>query len=518
MKNNFDDIIQEKVHNHESYVPADVWNNISRENRKTKRRIVFFWLAMGILLSTASIVGYRYYSNNNNHQIHFADKSTAPAQDQLTDHTSVSSEIKDLYDKKSEQQQAASTIADDKPASTTDHNTAKNTIEISGQNATAIQKVTPATAKSNTTSTIAPGNVDSQPNAKTANGNNSTARRKKQKTINNHAEVNISSPLTDEDIAQATNKSSVSPIESNQQIKTNNTEIAEVKLNKNATPVPVIGNNPAKSQANVTELKKIANTPDKKLPGKNKNNKWGWYADASVTAIFPTQQYDPNITFNRTLFSKDGKSTFTGKLMNSKLLQSQAYSVAIRKQLNNKLSLSIGFRYLQIKEKLSIEGIQKNTMYKYVDRLIDNANTTPTLVRDTIGILLEGTKHIDATNGYRFFGMPIAIQYNVLQHNKWSLSLAGGVQFNLFSNYRNEINRNSSSPYINSTQQTNTTNSLSASFFGSLRIGRSLNNRLEIFAAPSYTYTPGEQKVKNALINKKIQQPGFGIGVSYKLK
>lgn len=66
--------------------------------------------------------------------------------------------------------------------------------------------------------------------------------------------------------------------------------------------------------------------------------------------------------------------------------------------------------------------------------------------------------------------------------------------------------------------QSNATSSVGLDMYAGLRIEKVLGKRLAFFAMPSLRFNVKEYKIKNSLINKKIQQASLSFGLSIKLK
>ena len=174
-------------------------------------------------------------------------------------------------------------------------------------------------------------------------------------------------------------------------------------------------------------------------------------------------------------------------------------------------------QWLQLKEQVMIKGTETNTKYSIVDRLVDNING-PQLISDTVETVSEGIRTINAVNSYSFFSVPVFVQYNFIQNKSWSFGAVGGMFINVFSNYQNEINKNNPVDLVNVSQTIPDKNKVSFSLYAGLRVAAMLNKRLQIFGLPSINWSLNNQGVKNNLINQKIHQAGFSVGLSYKIK
>ncbi|MEO8770983.1 MAG: hypothetical protein ABI402_12875, partial [Ferruginibacter sp.] len=265
----------------------------------------------------------------------------------------------------------------------------------------------------------------------------------------------------------------------------------------------------------------MATTPIENKKEKNAVNKpakkHAWFIDAGVSPVLPIQQYDKAVTFDRKQVTDNNTSVFSGKLASTSMNASVAYSIVVRRELSKKFFVGLGLQYLKLNEQITISGTETNTKYTIVDRLINSVGG-PQLVSDTVVTVTEGNRKIAATNSYTFLTVPVFIQYDFIKKQSWSLGVVAGAYINVYGKYINEINRNHDAQLTASTQSNNEKSSIGAALYGGFRFGKRINKRLELFGTPSLTWALGRQNIKNSLINKKIQQAGFNIGLSYKLK
>ncbi|MEO6670590.1 MAG: hypothetical protein ABIN36_13990 [Ferruginibacter sp.] len=264
----------------------------------------------------------------------------------------------------------------------------------------------------------------------------------------------------------------------------------------------------------------VATTPVENKIEKNAVNKPGtkhaWFVDAGVSPVLPIQQYDKAATFSRKQVLSNNVTLFSGKLTGTSMDAAVAYSIALRRELGKRISVGAGLQYLKLNEQVTISGTETNTKYTIVDRLVDNIGG-PQLISDTIATVTQGNRKIAATNSYTFLSVPVFIQYDFIKKQEWSLGVVAGAYINVLSNYTNEINRNHDAQLTASSQSGQQKSSIGVALYGGFRFGKQITKKLELFGTPSITWALGTQNTKNSLLNKKIQQAGLNIGLSYKL-
>lgn len=553
----FDDIIKQKANEHVAPVPQDAWDNIMKE--KKKKRFVFFWWFIGILLCGLSIVGaYTYNSYKNNKNIAATSKKTSPLATINNKNivspdksTSLKEEPISSYDNNAKTITTTDEINTVAPGNEEGKEKQQDTKNIPPgkekiipvENKQRIKPVENTTGTTITKETVIQKNNDTgKHRTKRSIPVNSSI---KETALNNKASIKED----DESIAGKKKIQVKEKGKSRLNVRAGETDIAEEKQTTKKDEPATIETTDEKTasidqQASTDNLKEdLKNTtvqsPVKKdlavdsvaskqlhtPPVENKKaqaninkpaKKHSWFIDLGVAPVLPIQQYDKTTTFTRTLQSGNDLSVFSGKLVNTKIDPSVAFSLSARRELNKRTSIGIGLQYLQLKEEVSISGTEINTKYTVVDRLI-NGIGGPQLINDTIKVVTQGDRKITATNSYVFFTIPVFVQHDLIQKHSWSLSAVGGVYINLYGKYKNAINENSTAQLTASSQTKNQNSSVGFALYGGFRVAKKITNRWDLFATPSVTWALGRQNIKNSLLDKKIQQAGLNIGLSYKL-
>ncbi len=549
--NSFDDIIQQKANDHKAPVPADAWDNIEKKERK-KRRVFFFWWTSAALLLGLLIIGYYNYEGNKsskqivlskteskatNNEIEKIDNTGKDKSNQQQDAGNITAKSNQQQDVEKTTTENALTNASVPEKQVTggklDTNTGKGLIDNKVDRVEQHKKQT--TSKTNVPANA--GNKQNKTNSsekwfgKDINGNNEkevlavqkkTVKKDKGKasikTETGETGIATESKKENNDVAVNDTKENEKNIPQQKQIIDDkkeliditrpepvNTELVKKELAVDSTKTTIASTAPDENKKQTSPLKK------------KQAKKHAWFLDVAATPILPVQQYDKAVSFNRTLFSNNVKSAFVGNLVKTDINPSVAFSLSLRRSLSKKFFAGIGVQYLQLKEDITIKGTETNTKYEVVDRIV-NGNNGPQLVSDTIEVVTGGERSISATNSYRFISIPVFVQYNFVQNRSWSLGMVAGTFINVFSNYRNEIDKHSSASLVNISQTIADKNKVSFSLYGGLRAGKMLGRRVEIFGLPSINWALGNQSVKNSMINKKIQHAGMSVGISYKLK
>ena len=511
------DIIRQKANGRGDIVPPDAWDNIKR--KKKKKYIGFFWWSGGSLLVMLMLAVYfnpQEFSETkiiqeSRKQV-YIDKAPKVVQanskglsgverneteskkvftsgDKINDHI-----IDDIHTNDNSCPQSPN-IKISLPSSAT------KTRQVNK----ASNKIDPiADPKSDTTNAFVSRKSKSFSNQKSGSKIRTTAagtgELPEAVNINKDAQPLLSGNNIMVDILPAVNEN-IMHKEKTDGIKHElalNTPVVDTFLKKTIVTMPGETRNESKM------VKKVA-------------GKKPWFVDFAVSPVFAFQQYDHSVSLNRTLLSNAGKSAFKGNIGRSYIPPSLAFSVGFRKAINNKSSIKIGIQYLQLNEKIRVGGIQTFTQVN-IDNNQMNYNDDGLLVADTTIVVLQSKRDFSAINRYVFFTVPVSFQCKILQRQSWSLGVEAGLNLNVFTRYKNHINRNPDAPLVNVSQRMALHTKIGYAIFAAVRFGTSLNKRVELFALPSFSYSPIQQYIKNTLVNKKIHLAGIGVGISYQIK
>jgi hypothetical protein len=239
----------------------------------------------------------------------------------------------------------------------------------------------------------------------------------------------------------------------------------------------------------------------------------GRYCGDTIYAAASTTQQEL-LSVDRTTTIGMHKSEYKADNIKTQLQPSMMYSISVRKKINKRVHIGAGLQYGVIKEELTLSGKEINTEYRVVQRL-ENGSSGPFLRTDTVAVVTSGIRTIDAINSYRFFDIPLSLQYMLMEKPGLSLRLTAGVNLGLYSRYNNsiagELQAVTSSGTLSKQQST-----VRTEFFTGLRLSRPLFRGAEIFAEPYLRFNAG--KYANTVINNKsVHQVGMGIGLSFQL-
>jgi len=495
----FDDIIRDKANEHAAPVPPDAWDNIAK--KKKKRRFAFWWWGAGLLLMFG-ISGVWMYADRKTGSHAVADTTTMSTKDVTED------ESKNGLKSDGTEQLAVST---EPKFSIGESKQEENEIPAAtSSNVSAVKGSVSAKARAAITA-AATGNDNSNAVSVATRKSKKTGSRSKWK----QQPGSIEEPADNKNHNNAVAEEVTAPklaTTMDQELPA----IADTKNNMAITSISVSMQPDTATTATVTAVDKTgrnenANNNTKQITTQNKQSKKRhWYVDAGCMPVVALQRYDVPVSFNRTLFLNNNLTQYNASLISTSIEPAVAFSVTVRKDISQKISIGTGLQYLMLKEKVSISGKETTTSYSTVQRLQNGV-----LVTDTVATVQEGIRSINAMNSYQLYSIPVFLQYGFLHSKQWNVSAAAGMYFNIAAHYQNSINDNATALLINSTGGNDGT-SLGYDLFTGIRLAKSFGTRLELFAMPSLRWSINNPVVKNSLINKTIHQAGLGLGMTYR--
>lgn len=240
-----------------------------------------------------------------------------------------------------------------------------------------------------------------------------------------------------------------------------------------------------------------------------------WFVEVSATALLPVQK-DDLLYLTRNTTTANQHASYTASDVQVVLQPGMAYTLALRKRVNNKLQLSLGLQYASLKEKIDLTGREERVTYEEVQRLVNGSNG-PEIIADTIATNSAGIRRIDALNSYQLLSVPVSVQYQLYQRSAWSLRLHGGVFFNIRAGYDNRIQGTLLATGTGGAHEPGSRSQTGFDLFAGVRLSRSLGS-WELFTESSFRYNLSRYNLTGMLNRKYIHQPGVTVGASFLLQ
>jgi hypothetical protein len=229
------------------------------------------------------------------------------------------------------------------------------------------------------------------------------------------------------------------------------------------------------------------------------------------------QEYKNPLFLRRTTIGTESRNVFTANSIKTTLMPSVAYTASILKDIKKRLVVGAGFQYMNLKEKISLSGTDTTTNFNIVKRLVSDP-VAPFLIDDTVSVITTGNRNINAQNNYTYINIPVFAQYQIAAKKKWALAVRGGINFNIKTTYKNEIQGSWIRKYATGDELPGNKTNVGVSFFGGMKGSLQIRQKLELFIMPVFTYQPGTYNLKNAVLNKRISSAGISVGLSFQIK
>lgn len=491
----FDHEVKQKMSGHEMPVPPGTWEAIAQKKRK--RRFFAFWWVAGVGVVLLGIIGGRAIINSKKETNDVAVNTRQKETVNFNDTPAMNEKAVNNY--YSDQQNTTATANNTAKTHTGERKEDKNDKEVLNDN----------TGPLNGTHTL----IDLEDNSSIEISPATIGKKKKQQVpvINNKpiGETDNSTIAGNQPESISDDQTRPVPVYAIRNMRV--IDKADL-INNNSENKMTIGEFIKKS---VSPDSAVANNVRESSSGLLKPKRPSWAIDIAVNSFMPVRQQQSLTAITRKTINPMHTAEFRADKISARLQPALSYSITLRKKINNRIGIGAGAQYAVIKEFISLSGKETNTHYSVVQRL-ENGGSGPRLVSDTIASVTTGTRVIDAVNSYRYFNMPLSLQYMLINRHDWSLQLNGGIDIGLYTKYHNSINgpliaENAAGP-IASKQN----NAIKTGFFTGLRFSQYLNRNIQWFAEPYLRFNAG--RYGNTIINNKaVHQAGLGVGLSFNI-
>jgi hypothetical protein len=488
----FDDLIRQKANSHEAPVPDTAWENIFPEEKKHRRPIL--WLFMIPLLMAGA--GYWMYIGQSTKKQITSSQTKNIQRQQDNKNQSTKESTTDVIANKTNQQ---------KPAA--DEAASSNAIVSPGNKNSHVTKEQKSIA-------ISSANGGTNPIEKTANKlvavNDSpgkTAEAIGTYPSSKNATANGQSP---DDLQTGDDKGSLEIATINDhQKQVENVAVASAS----ALALSTDRNEFEKADTTATiadsSTQELATT--KVVLPKISNPKWRLFAGSAVMAIVPGQTALTSLS--RSMEDVNGSHAYyTASSLKFSYQPSVLFGLGIQRNLGKRWAIGTGIQYQQIKEQISLSGVENRVDTLTIARLTTQ-NGIPVLINESIIDTSSGTRIIEARNSYRYVSVPIYAQYKLLQGRGAYLAIQMSAIVNVSGKYNNSIEGDFEKTFSPAAQ-----NFKHWGFDGqvSLVAAKKLGNRFEVFVAPTWRINKSKPADQN-LTNSYLHQLGLGFGLSYGL-
>ncbi len=197
-----------------------------------------------------------------------------------------------------------------------------------------------------------------------------------------------------------------------------------------------------------------------------------------------------------------------------------SYSVGFRigKPINNHFSIKSGLNFSQINEKFSYRTENEiRTTTVVTQRVIIRAPGDTTIISDTSTLQQIGFKNNQVKNRYRSIDLPILFGYQ-FGNEDFKIGLTAGVILNLTSWYQGMI-FDSSLTLLNISKPTEMVHkkNIGLGLYAGVSFAKRLNYSTQIFAEPYIRFNLSDMNRPGAAYKQKFSVGGLSLGVRFNL-
>jgi hypothetical protein len=538
----FDDIIKQKAQQREADVPADIWNSISNEKEKRKRPFIWFLFLM------LCMGGLGFFINIKIRESRVTDLAAEKANAGKVQGSTKHNQGKEVSANSIKSTASLNEIKKDELQTSQNINPAEIKIPLSAKNQTENSLV-----KSKKRAVIFDKHASF--NSKNRNAENNSASKKSKQVYSEiidattaKGETNIFTATRKTRNSKGTSKVNIlaGEMEVDQHVTNqDNSARDNVLVKEQSYPDNLMSDSSTLKQsqretvvmpeikssiqgtADSAAIKKIIvplkdstlKNIDEQVAKKEKvnNKKSGLKIEVAIAVVSPLQHYAQPLYIKRTLTTANVYADFKTDRVQSTIEQGMGFNIHLVKSINKRTEAGAGIAYLRFTEKIHLKGIESKTNYTLVQRLV----TGPTgsfLKEDTVSVVSKDSVTLNGRNVYNQLTMPVFIRYRIVNRNKWSCSITGGVNIDLIRMYHNDLPGKFETIYTSSTVSAAAKNSIGLGLSAGLHFSGLLYKKYQWLAATSFNYNLTPYTTNLLSSNKRIHLPGILVGISYQLK
>lgn len=235
-----------------------------------------------------------------------------------------------------------------------------------------------------------------------------------------------------------------------------------------------------------------------------------WYIEVFGSPDFAKKSIIRNNSINENYYNrKDSTESMEGAF---------TAGIRISKTLNDHILLKSGLQYSQINEQFKYRTENERRLTTVVTiRTIIRAPGDTVRIRDTSMLEQIGYRQQITHNRYRSIDVPVILSYE-WGGEKWKNSINAGVLLNLRSWQQGEMLDTSYIPvsFNKPTGQTFKTN-IGVGLYLGYSVFKSIGGKMDVFAEPYFRYNVSNMTTDKSLFTQKFNVAGLNLGIRYKL-
>lgn len=507
----FDKKVKTQMEDYESFVPENMWERITKEQEREKRRpIIWWWTAAGILILAGCIGIYIVQDikqKNNFHSDLNSLKSFQNNNDSQRNFTNVPGHINQLNNKKISTGYLLSSqeeLVNNGHAKSSKDNIKKQQLEPIPQTPATNDGVTKTSNLKEIKNNSSLKDVFVAKNRKSKFDYNQPSNKIRQNTISN---IKISSDEKagkHEHIDDEILSSNIIISEQEEEVRASISSYEEELLKFNELVRASLKRLLPKQllQANF-------NKPYIPCPTADKSRRNDWYIDIYASPLMQYKRLSNN-NISKSISNLD--SPFNKQL-------SFNAGINLVKNVSDNLLLKTGLQYNQFNELMRLTRINERKIITTVTvRSVIIAPGDTVHISDTSTIEQIGTIKRQVQNHYKQFDIPFIISYE-FGGKGLKLNANLGLIANIQSYYKGEIvdTLNQAASISNYKGNTLYKSNIGFGLYAGISFLKSFNNRTDLFIEPHARLNLGNMTTGAAWFKQKNIIAGISVGIRYKL-
>ena len=502
----FDSFVKDKLQDHQSKVPDDLWDKIIAEDER--KPIAFWWwnkyaMLVGLVL-LLSIAGITYYSFNikNNKQLAASTENKTNANDE--NKLDQNSNVKESNTATSNNEYSLNKEVDNNNISTTTNSSKLNETVANNEFESSKNKNLITNNKIDADNNKLAANENTVANT-SLNTNNKFGNKSFGKLLNNkQKQFNQKNKLLNNFTVGLNNDEKELPEASVSQKMFAAGNIANIENNLYKTN--------SLKDAKVLAIAKLFKGSDD-CPSTRGVFRKDFYIEGYAS---------PDFSFKTVSSTKAGNDNYLHKKDSSETMR-VGFTIGARfsKSITNNLLLKAGVQYSQFNEKFTLRTENDRRQIIVINsHTITRPGLPDTTISDTSTSLQIGYRVRSNINRYKNLEIPVLLSYELSeQESKWKMAINAGAIVNITSWYEGRT-LDSTNNLVNLGSKSSNgfyQNKIGVSLYAGITILRNITEDLDVFAEPYFRYGLLNNMQSNSGFSQKFSAVGLQFGARLRL-
>ncbi len=221
----------------------------------------------------------------------------------------------------------------------------------------------------------------------------------------------------------------------------------------------------------------------------------------------------------RSMSSRDPHSnSYLQRKDSSESMQvSFSFGARLSKSLTDHLLAKIGLQYTQVNQKFNYQQEnEKRQVTVITTHTIVQSPGDTVIVRDTSSYEQIGYLKKSTVNKFRSIDIPVILSYE-WGNDQWKFAANAGPIINLYSWYNGQMFDSSAGAHLVSSSQGVYKHNIGLGIYAGVSVMKTISENMEIFAEPYFRYNFSNMTQPGQPFTQKFKTAGLSLGIRYKL-